>query len=852
MARIYKPDQYDSVFRPQIQSQGFAREEAYDPSKQIQQDYQRRVQDVKNVARSASRQAGLDQQRIQVASAEANATFATLKGVLSLTQAGLKLYGARQDVLEEQRKDDDILKAAGFGFDDDGTISTPEAPATPVQISDQKSQFSQDLHKVTEEEVATLQDGTIEGSALASALRFEKANAVISGGYNGSLVDARTLNKPFLDQAIAEIPDNQLPTTYGQAVAMSKDLQRQYIRGMGFGDVPQDQLANELAPTMVENARQAAVSLLQRGVKIQQANNMAAIRSQLYRDSKDPSYTPQSLWNAYSNKMAFGEVGYTGMTAASNEATVKLFVELFKDNPDQLQGLLDVQKRDGVKGTELGSEYGYIIEPAIKKARQARAAEYDLHIREQNNVAKQAFEQWRVDGDRAKFLETLGNINTEYAMGLRDKIAARPLNESPATLNELERIRRENGGFIPMPILDSFRDNVMISEKTYNNYAQGNVDHRNRKPAKEFVDSKQPDIVGRIKDTYPEAAQKMPAYMIKDRAIALGEILQERLMAEARINPDILREDKGSERNQFYVEQMKQLTQDPRFRISADAKTPIFEAPLVSTLTDTQQILIKDATTRGEVQDFVPFNLKPKHIFDTYRSYADISEDFFISKDDLTAASDYFRNGGKAGSLPQSVTEFAQAAGVSEKAFVAAQRTARGLPPLNRPTYQPSAQQVSARNGRVVNTAERNIPGEAEGFALLRQSLPLRGAAYLASAITHESGWDGGDWGEVMGDGTSANGGLVSWAAWHNNPARLGKVMKHFGVSSMALVPEEDQLQYMLDEMKQHYSFSYNILNDPNAHPSDLEAAIHAYFGFDKRYTGNRFTHAQTIISQNN
>ena len=850
MARIYKPDQYDSVFRPQIQSQGFAREEAYDPSRQIQQDYQRRVQDVKNVARSASRQAGLDQQRIQVASADANATFATLKGVLSLTQAGLKLYGARQDVLEEQRKDEDILKAAGFGFDDDGTISTPVQPtATPTEISDQQSKFGQDLHQVTEEEVQTLQDGSIEGSSLASAIRFDKANAVISGGYSGSIVEARTLNKPFLDQAIAEIPDNQLPTTYGQAVALSKDLQRQYIRGMGFRDVPQDQLADELAPTMVENARQAAVSLLQRGVKIQQANNMAAIRSQLYRDSKDPKYTPQSLWNAYSTKMAYGEVGYTGMTAASNEATVKLFVELFKDNPDQLQGLLDVQKRDGVKGTELGFEYGYIIEPAIKKARQARAAEYDLHIREQNIVAKKALEQWRVDGDRAKILETLGNINTEYAMGLRDKIAARPLNESIGALNDLEQIRKENGGHIPMTILNSFRDSSLISEKTYNNYAQGNVDHRNRKPAADFVTSKQDDIRQRIKETNTVAAANMPSYMIRDRALALGEILQERLMAEARINPDILREDKGSERNQFYVEQMRQLTQDPRFRIGADAKTPVFEAPLVPTLSDTEQIVIQSRST-GEVQDFV--GLKPKQVFDRYRSYADISEDFFVSKDDLTTASDYFRNDGKAGTLPQSVTEAAQAAGVSEKAFVAAQRTARGLPPIKRPTYQPSAQQVSARNGRVVNTAERNIKNEAEGFALLRQSLPLRGAAYLASAITHESGWDGGDWGQVAGDGTSANGGLVSWAAWHDNPARLGKVMRHFGVSSMAQVPEEDQLEYMLTEMKNHYREAYNILNTPNAHPSDLEAAIHMYFGFDKRFTGTRFTHAQTLISQNN
>ena len=94
---------------------------------------------------------------------------------------------------------------------------------------------------------------------------------------------------------------------------------------------------------------------------------------------------------------------------------------------------------------------------------------------------------------------------------------------------------------------------------------------------------------------------------------------------------------------------MKQLTQDPRFRIGADAKTPILKRHLFL-LSDTEQIVIQNRST-GEVQDFV--GLKPKQVFDRYRSYADISEDFFVSKDDLTTASDYFRNDGKAGSFPK-------------------------------------------------------------------------------------------------------------------------------------------------------------------------------------------------------
>ena len=55
---------------------------------------------------------------------------------------------------------------------------------------------------------------------------------------------------------------------------------------------------------------------------------------------------------------------------------------------------------------------------------------------------------------------------------------------------------------------------------------------------------------------------------------------------------------------------------------------------------------------------------------------------------------------------------------------------------------------------------------------LMTLGVPAKGAAYLAGNIMQESSWNGQrSWGEVAGDGTSRNGGLVSWASWSDDPA---------------------------------------------------------------------------------
>jgi hypothetical protein len=157
----------------------------------------------------------------------------------------------------------------------------------------------------------------------------------------------------------------------------------------------------------------------------------------------------------------------------------------------------------------------------------------------------------------------------------------------------------------------------------------------------------------------------------------------------------------------------------------------------------------------------------------------------------------------------------------------------------------------SAASGSVGPNGD--IPNEAAGFSHLQSmGFPRRGSAYLAAAISAESNWQGDRaWGQVAGDGTNRNGGLVSWASWSNDPARLGQIERHFG-TSIDKIPENKQLDYMVIEMKRSYPNEYRIFMNPNSSTADLKAAVQGYWGFNPKYTKNRWTDAERLLSGSN
>jgi hypothetical protein len=127
--------------------------------------------------------------------------------------------------------------------------------------------------------------------------------------------------------------------------------------------------------------------------------------------------------------------------------------------------------------------------------------------------------------------------------------------------------------------------------------------------------------------------------------------------------------------------------------------------------------------------------------------------------------------------------------------------------------------------------------------------VPSKGAAYLAGNIQQESSWNGRrTWGEVMGDGSDRNGGLVSWMDdAQRNHYRLRKIENYLG-KPISQATDAEQIQAMLWEMKQRNPDAYRIFMNPQATDRQLQRASRAYWGYG--HEGNRYGYSRNIFAQ--
>jgi hypothetical protein len=159
-----------------------------------------------------------------------------------------------------------------------------------------------------------------------------------------------------------------------------------------------------------------------------------------------------------------------------------------------------------------------------------------------------------------------------------------------------------------------------------------------------------------------------------------------------------------------------------------------------------------------------------------------------------------------------------------------------------------AANTPGSRAGDNITAARGEASGDAVAGAklIMQQGVPKVGAAYLAGNIQQESAWNGQrSWGEVMGDGSDRNGGLVSWmdGVAHNN-FRLTKIENYLGKNIKA-ASDVEQIKAMLWEMKNDYPGAYQTFMNTNASQGDLIAASKAYWGYG--HEGPRYQYAEQI-----
>ena len=494
----------------------------------------------------------------------------------------------------------------------------------------------------------------------------------------------------------------------------------------------------------------------------------------------------------------------------------------------------------------LGSEFGSYIDDQIAAAQDKSRTIFRNDKTDRNIQAEQAYEQyWAAEERTPQMLQQLEarlrSLNTKESRRLADNLVQNGYNYSKDA--ETDLLRRF--GTANEPSLQEFRDlrsKGIISEQFYNTHSKRLPDAKTKKKIDEGIDFYDPSriITESIKT---EDGKPFSGTLLKLSADMKSKIRQvgkrfdielgRRMVSVLRSNPDL--EMESEEFQQLMQREAQYLMKNPKYQITykggqtfefgvdgsnADILDAFTVSPGVQRVTG---LTAEDAIVKGGI-NAAQFDPLVDEI---------IAESLVVSDS---------RKSLSGQEVSQRTKDWAKSLGMTPREFIEGQRYKYGLPPLAR--VDPTEVQAVVPEGGNILDAKQGTQ------ALMSLGLPLRGAAYLSSAIKHESAWDGNrkKWRvNVPGDDSTANGGLLSWAAFPGNSARLGRIEAYFG-KPVEQVSEMEQLKYILHELKNSYPKQYRVFINANANPLDLQEATWQYIKWNKKYTGDRWTDADALI----
>ena len=835
MARIYESNFSEgNLFQGSQQSVGFNPVRAVDTSAQEKIKAQQAVANIKTLGDQYNRQHSVNQADLSAQRARTNAEMTSkanaVKGLLSLSQTALKGFAMADQMAKQRAQEDSYLDA--IGFNEATPAPRQESFEQAKDIDTQVNTESQAIGQVANEVEAS---GTLEDKSVAHQLRQGSAYQM-TAGIRGNVYQARAGHAAFLQQALLEIPDAEKPRTYPEAQQLLQELNREFLKGSGLFGTNRSVVARELAPTMMTNNQNLIGQLVNAGIKADRAANLTQLQSNIYT-AVSSDMSAEEVWKVASEGFAQGNVGHTGFSAASNEAAVKQIINsAIQDGDVALLEQLAETPKMGTQpnGPKLGDEYAHLLGPAIAAARKGRAETIRAQRSEIGMQAKQAVQSYydNPSGEsKARLIETLQRMpQTEQVRSELNKLTSKGFNNDPELEAELAA-RAARGDYISQDELKSALDKGLIRPEVYKQHALTQGDIKVNQKAGEVTKELKPFIEQSLLGGV--SMRDLPATtrtVFNMRVKMFQDELSQALAAEARSNPAIL--DNIQERNNLATQLMQQMAGRPEYTLTNDPKIGVkFQADPGTRSAEVQGLTIApgEQDFRGISREAVLKNVP--------RSEISASDDLLLSAESLNLDVNNILRGEK---VSPNTRSWARSLGMSERAFIDAQLERNGKPSLS---LLESQSPKAAEPGADLNAESGFQHLQSMGF-------PVRGAAYITSAISHESTWVGmREWGQVAGDGTNRNGGLISWASWHDNSARLGAIERHFG-RNIAFITETEQLDYMQYEMRTRYPKAYRIFNNPNASSADLRWAVSNYWGFDPRYTGNRWVDAEDLIKR--
>lgn len=847
MAKKYNQQTYTGSFSGSAQSLGFSPVKAVDESKQFQQRKKELARDSATQQRHLQASYQVQNAQLSANRAKSNAQFGALKGLAGIVG---QASSATAKFLEQQEADaarDEKEREQEF-------ITNQQLQSMGmmgVEMTD--PEMPQDTTKGV---FATTDDQTIqveaEGQAInevASELQpfapgdahnlKQSATQVRYTGVQGNIYSARSGHRGYLEARMAEIPDAMRPRTEAEAMQLVARFNKDYFTEAGvFADPETRELAaRELYASVGANSQSVAKAMASGARKLDETANAVQLSGTLF-SAGQAGESAESLWRMASDGVAFGNMGYNGRSGASNEAAMKELVGVLVqgENVNALIDLRDTAKIPGnPRAGTLGDAYGPIIDQAIEQARQGKRQEWSSNQADIKMTVEQMTEDYYnnpTPEGRQQLAENLARLGPA-GRAESQRLVNAGLNVDPEYELNLAQ-RAANGEYISQKELRTALDEGRIRESVYKQQLakskDAQIDSEVRSMAK--------DMDSVIKQTMTATAGDFATLTVAQkqevqiRSTLLKQDLESRLQAEIRANPAL----KGNERELQIMANdiLSTLVQQPEYKLVATSLGKAeWGAPIRTQKFANNSDLVTVAPGQQDLRQLSPQLILNNNVIP--RSELNIQDDYILTQDQVVSAAQ-----SSVADYPERITTIARGLGVSPKALVEGQARRYNMPDTN--ALKEVQKEADAAPQDFDMTTGYNYIQNDLGF-------PSRGAAYIASGIQHESAWKGQrEWGEVAGDGTSRNGGLVSWAAWSDDPARLGKIERHYG-TSIANIGEAQQLEYMKMEMQKHYPDAYRVFMNPNASSADLRWAVSRYWGFDPKYTGTRWEVAEGLLN---
>jgi len=811
-SRIYNQVDYGSNFRGSAKEESFIKVEALDQSQAIKKRAAQKVENIGNLAKAAQIQGNLDQATLagnqKIAQAKLAHNQKMVQGFLSLTKTGLELYGKVEEAKQQGQKTQSILDSIGFGNE---PLVVDETKVEANKIDDQN--ISIESKTVNEISTELNNTGNIDDKSLSHQLQEDTTFNKLKGIKN-SPASAAAIHSVYIQERLREIPDNEKPRTVAEAQILITKLNRDFLNAAGLND-PRfiDQIIQDLAPTMRNNNMQTLTKLVDDGIKADQKANLEGVKADV-ATLFDNKKSANDIWTESYKKFLNGNVGYTGDSAELNQKVLETILEEASlagpHGQKVIRELRKVLKRPGIAKTELERQYEHIFDKYEKQAKTNAVNDYTLNQRKKTADRQIIIDDYYENPsaeNKLKAIKALQKQNTAESIALANKLASTGLNYDPNKATELA-IEQAKGNELDEDMLRTLLDENVISVDEYKSLKESGPLRQSKKELDDTLNSTQMQkaILSSLVQGVPEKEQNSELKRQAGvRLIAIQDDLRDAVLAELRVNPNLIGDKKELAR--VIDEKLKNLLSQPQYKA---VQSPLADKQWRFPAEISNRQNIANITVAGKVGVEDYSSLSHDQLFNQQKfSIGEMNptKDYFFTKDDLKVELTRFktdRHGSKR------LQDLAESMGYSPKAFLNAQMRLRGLPNINKVNIKGIEAPTSFNN---LNDGFKYLVGEG--------GLPWRGSAYLAANIESLTGWNF----------NLDDKGQLSVAPWMESPARVKNLEAAFG-KPMDQITNREQLNYMLVEMKRDYPESYRVFMDPQASHLALTKATYNYFGF--------------------